>query len=103
MYLEAERRPASRYINTFPLTGYIFGSPESHDPNFDTSSRILPGAWDILAGDLARTPPRLIIDTDSVQSDHKYPPSKFPVLDALLTRSYQRVFRGRHGIVYLKR
>src|SRR6266480_3082349 len=42
IYLDARRRPACRYITTFPLTGYIFGGPI---PGFDTRSRILPGAW----------------------------------------------------------
>src|SRR6266571_2522724 len=37
IYLDAHRRPASRYITTFPLTGYIFGGPI---PGFDTRSRI---------------------------------------------------------------
>src|SRR5262249_32761837 len=48
LYLEARRRPASRYINVAPLTGYIWGSPTHLDPDYDTTYRILPGAWDIL-------------------------------------------------------
>jgi hypothetical protein len=63
MYLEAQRRPASRYITTFPLTGYIFGGSV---PGFDTRGRVLPGAWNTLERDFARHPPTYIID---VQSD----------------------------------
>src|SRR6266480_3520036 len=51
IYLDAHRRPASRYIATFPLTGYVFGGPI---PGFDTRSRILPGAWTNLEQDFAR-------------------------------------------------
>jgi hypothetical protein len=51
IYLDAQRRPACRYITTFPLTGYVFGGPIL---GFDTrsgscpahgtpSSRTLPG------------------------------------------------------------
>jgi hypothetical protein len=40
IYLDAHRRPASRYITSFPLTGYIFGSSS---PDIDTRSRIVPG------------------------------------------------------------
>src|SRR5437764_1919288 len=63
IYLDAHRRPASRYITTFPLTGYVFGGPI---PGFDTRSRILPGAWSHLEQDFARHPPIYIVD---IQSD----------------------------------
>src|SRR4029077_8646047 len=59
IYLDAERRPACRYITTFPLTGKVFGGPV---PGFDTRGRILPGAWNILERDFARHPPTYIID-----------------------------------------
>ena len=59
IYLDAHRRPACRYITTFPLTGYVFGGPI---PGLDTSSRILPGAWSTLQRDFARHPPAYIVD-----------------------------------------
>src|SRR6266576_3849901 len=65
IYLDAHRRPACRYITTFPLTGYVFGGPI---PGFDTRSRILPSAWTNLERDFAKHPPTYIID---VQSDPK--------------------------------
>ena len=65
IYLDAHRRPACRYITTFPLTGYVFGGPI---PGFDTRSRILPGAWSTLEQDFARHPPTYIVD---VQPDPK--------------------------------
>lgn len=64
MHAEAERRPASRFILSFPLTGYIFGSPLSDDPDYDTWYRIMPGAWDTLRQEFDRHPPVLFIDTD---------------------------------------
>ena len=51
IYLDAHRRPACRYITTFPLTGYVFGGPSrvsilaagSCPAPGTISSRILPG------------------------------------------------------------
>src|SRR5438552_3445980 len=65
IYLDAHRRPACRYITTFPLTGYIFGGPIA---GFATSRRILPGSWTTLERDFARHPPIYIVD---VQADPK--------------------------------
>src|SRR5947207_2556971 len=42
IYLDAERRPACRYITTFPLTGIVFAGSI---PGFDTLCRCLPGTW----------------------------------------------------------
>jgi len=42
IYIDARRRPACRYITTFPLTGFVFGAAV---PGLDTRKRILPGAW----------------------------------------------------------
>jgi len=52
--LDAERRPATRYIASFPLNGLIFGM---FDERYDTRDRIVPGAWDNLRQDFARHPP----------------------------------------------
>src|SRR5436190_4966673 len=44
VYLYAERRPATRYISTYALTGYPYGGAISYDPPLgDTTSRIVPG------------------------------------------------------------
>jgi hypothetical protein len=102
MYLDAERRAATRYIATFPLTGYVFGSPHSWDPAYDTSDRILPGAWQQLQEDFARHPPRYIIDTDAARAVARYPIAKFPVLRDLLARHYRMVYRAVDGVVYLR-
>jgi energy-converting hydrogenase Eha subunit C len=100
MYLDAERRPASRYIASFPLTGHIFGSPVSWDPNFDTSDRIVPGSWENLRQDFERHPPRYIIDTDAVRARPVYRMSKYPYLQAYVLSRFREVFRAPDGVVY---
>ncbi len=100
MYLDARRRPASRYIASFPLTGHIFGSPVSWDPNFDTSDRIVPGSWEHLKEDFERHPPRYIIDTDAVRATPVYLIGKYPFLRDYLAAGYREVYRAADGIVY---
>ena len=100
MYAQAERRPASRYILCFPLTGYIFGSPTSDDPSYDTSYRILPGAWEILEKELSLSKPLFIVDTDIGTIAKKYPPERYPVLQRLLETEYRVVFSDSEGVIY---
>ena len=100
MYLDAERRPATRYIASFPLTGHIFGSPVSWDPNFDTSDRIVPGSWENLRQDFERHPPRYIIDTDAVREQPVYMMSKYPFLRDYIGQGFREVFRAGDGVVY---
>ncbi|MCA9580905.1 MAG: glycosyltransferase family 39 protein [Myxococcales bacterium] len=102
-YLRADRRPASRFIATFPLTGYIFGSPKSWDPTFDTSDRILPGAWDTLMAELTTDPPRLIVDHDGARTVPRYPMRNYPQLWNLIEREYERVADTPEGILYLRK
>jgi 4-amino-4-deoxy-L-arabinose transferase-like glycosyltransferase len=97
IYLDARRRPASRYIASFPLNGLIFGLL---DPNYDTRDRIVPGAWDNLRADFARHPPKFIIDCHAMRDgllhkirDHEY-------LRRLLDNEYREVFRADDAIVY---
>ncbi|PYK89055.1 MAG: hypothetical protein DME40_11435 [Verrucomicrobia bacterium] len=96
IYLDAYRRPASRYITTFALTGYVFGGSI---PGFDTRSRILPGAWTTLERDFARHPPIYIVD---IQSDKtaQYPVKNFPILAKLLAERYQPVAHTAEGVIY---
>ncbi|HSS16400.1 MAG TPA: glycosyltransferase family 39 protein [Candidatus Dormibacteraeota bacterium] len=96
IYLDAERRPASRYITTFPLTGSIFGGPL---PDVDTRSRILPGSWDNLRQDFAKHPPAYIIDLYSGPGA-QYPVQQFPILAKLLAEHYQPVARTADGVIY---
>ena len=96
VYLDAYRRPAARYITTFPLTGYVFGGPT---PGLDTRSRILPRAWTNLERDFARHPPIYIVDVQSTKTA-QYPVKNFPILAKLLAERYQPVAHTAEGVIY---
>jgi 4-amino-4-deoxy-L-arabinose transferase-like glycosyltransferase len=99
-YAEAQRRPASRFILSFPLTGRFFGSPLSDDPDYDTSYRIQPGAWETLERDFAEHPPLFFVDTDPQSEARKYPPQRYPYLRRLLAEEYEVVLTIPDGVVY---
>src|SRR5205814_1858828 len=99
IYLDAHRRPASRYIETFPLTGYVFGGPI---PGFDTRSRIFPGAWATLVQDFARHPPAYIVDVQD-PTKAQYPVKDFPILAKLIAEKYQPVAHTAEGVIYRMR
>jgi len=100
IYLDAHRRPACRYITTFPLTGYVFGGPM---PGFDTHSRILPGAWSTLEQDFATHPPTYIVDVQPDPKNAQYPVRNFPILAKLLAERYQSVAHTAEGVIYRTR
>jgi hypothetical protein len=102
LYTDARRRPASRFIATYPLTGYVFGSPLSWDPDYDTSDRIVPGAWEQLAEDFSRHPPLFIVDNDATHGTSKYQMSAYPIMDDLLN-GYELVRESADGPIYRKR
>ena len=99
LYTAARRRPASRFIATYPLTGYVFGSPFSWDPDYDTSGRIVPGAWEQLAEDFSRHPPLFIVDNDATHGSSKYQMSAYPIMKDLLD-NYELVYRSSDGPIY---
>jgi 4-amino-4-deoxy-L-arabinose transferase-like glycosyltransferase len=96
IYLDARRRPACRYIATFPLTGYIFGP----FTGTDTRDRIIPGAWTTLQEDFRKHPPVYIVDVQAGAHNAQYPVKNFPILARLLTEQYQPVRRTAEGVVY---
>lgn len=96
LYLEADRRPASRYITTFPLTGYVFAGPL---PGVDTRGRILAGSWDTLRQDFSRHPPAFIVDTQCGPGA-LYPAASFESLRDLLEHDYVGVARWPDAVVY---
>jgi 4-amino-4-deoxy-L-arabinose transferase-like glycosyltransferase len=100
IYLDAHRRPACRYITTFPLTGYVFGGPI---PGLDTRSRILPGAWSTLEQDFKKHPPAYIVDVQPDPKSAYYPVKDFPILAKLLSERYQAVARTAEGVIYRRR
>lgn len=96
VYLAARRRPASRYVTTFPLTGYIFGGPL---PGIDTRGWVIPGAWATLEADFSKHPPIYIVNTEQSPGD-RYPVKDFPTLATLLTEKYDLVTEAADGDVY---
>jgi len=100
IYLDAHRRPACRYITTFPLTGYVFGGPI---PGFDTRSRIFPDAWSTLEQDFVRHPPTYIVDVHADAKSAQYPVKDFPILAKLLAERYEPVAHTAEGVIYRMR
>jgi 4-amino-4-deoxy-L-arabinose transferase-like glycosyltransferase len=100
IYLDSHRRPACRYITTFPLTGHVFGG---RIPGFDTRSRILPGAWANLEQDFAKHPPTYVIDVESDPDTAENPVKDFPILAKLLAERYQPVAHTAEGVIYRMR
>ncbi len=96
VYLQARRRPACRYVLTFPLTGFIFGGEPRH---VDTSDRIVPKAWRHLEQDFRVHPPVYIAD-HYAGPGAQYPARNFPVLAQLLAEHYEPVARTADGLIY---
>ena len=99
VYLHARRRPACRYVLTFPLTGFVFGGEL---PGLDTRNRIVPGAWNDLEEDFRKHPPVLIADLYS-NPGAQYPVHDFPVLARLLAQRYRAVAKTADGVIYRMR
>jgi hypothetical protein len=99
IYLEARRRPASRYVESASLTGHVFGGVL---PGVDTRKWIVPGAWDKLEEDFAKHPPAYIVD---IQTDLRqpHPVQNFPILAKLLAEQYRPVAKTAEGVVYQRR
>ncbi len=99
IYSDAQRRPACRYITTFPLTGYLFGGTANAA---QARGWIRPGAWQTLAEDFAKHPPALIIDTQKY-SRAPYPVKDFPILANLLATSYVAIGETDDSIIYARK
>jgi hypothetical protein len=98
-YLDAHRRPACRYVVTFPLTGFIFCGPLS---GVDTRQYIAPGAWTNLQEDFARQPPAYIADLYATP-DAQYPVRDFVVLSTVLIKNYRPVAQINNAVIYQRR
>jgi 4-amino-4-deoxy-L-arabinose transferase-like glycosyltransferase len=96
IYMESRRRPACRYILTFPLTGRVFGG---RLPGVDTRKWIVPGAWNILEEDFSKHPPVFIVDLEH-GPEERYPVRDFPILTRLLEERYQPVLQSTWGVIY---
>jgi 4-amino-4-deoxy-L-arabinose transferase-like glycosyltransferase len=96
VYLHARRRPACRYVLTFPLTGLGFGEEL---PGLDTRDRIVPGAWTNLEEDFQKHQPAIIADHYS-GPQAQYPVRDFPILARLLAEHYEPAARTAQGVIY---
>jgi hypothetical protein len=100
IYLEARRRPACRYVVTFPLTGYVFGWSAESISGIDTRKWIVPGAWTALEEDFAKHPPAYVVDVQVPAKNAHYPVHDFPILAGLLAARYRPVARTAEGVIY---
>jgi 4-amino-4-deoxy-L-arabinose transferase-like glycosyltransferase len=100
MYLDADRRPASRFIALFPLTGHVFGGYPREWGDAYEDRLVMPGAWDSLRADFAAHPPRFVIDAEATTPGTRYPVERYPYLDQLLAEKYREVAVAVDGIVY---
>jgi hypothetical protein len=98
IYLDARRRPASRYVETFPLNGYIFGghflvlirATESFRARGTNSNRILPSI-------------RLHTSSTFTPSQARFIPcNSFPILAKLLADHYKPVAQTEEGVIYYR-
>jgi len=100
MFLDADRRPASRFIAPFPLTGHVFGGyPAEWGYAYEDRNQ-MSGAWDTLRLDFAAHPPRFIIDAEAVEHRTRYPIARYPFLAQLVVTSYRVAARTPDGVVY---
>ena len=100
MNLDADRRPASRFVATFPLTGHVFGGyPAAWGLVYEDRNE-MPGAWDALGPDFAAHPPRFIIDAEAVEPGARCPLARYPALSQLITNAYRPAARVRDGVIY---
>jgi 4-amino-4-deoxy-L-arabinose transferase-like glycosyltransferase len=97
MYLDAERRPASRFIASFPLTGHVFGMVDS---TLEAASKTAPRAWQELLTDFDHHPPAYIIDTDGRRKQPLYPMVRYPLLAEYVARRYRLVHEAPDGAIY---
>ncbi|MEO8439869.1 MAG: glycosyltransferase family 39 protein [Spartobacteria bacterium] len=100
IYLEARRRPAIRFVVTFPLTGYVFGWSAESIAGIDTHRWIVPGAWSALEEDFTKHPPVYVVDVQVPAKNAHYPVRDFPVLARVLADRYHRVARTAEGVIY---
>jgi hypothetical protein len=101
VYLESRLHPATRYTGTYPLTGHPYGGSISYDPVYpDTTSRIVPGTWEIFERELRASRPRFFVDVEAKLKQPRYPLSKFPWLARYVAENYVKVHEARDGVVY---
>lgn len=100
-YLYAGLRPATRYVAAYPLTGFPYGGSISYDPVYpDTTSRIVPGTWEIFERELRERRPRFFVDVEAKLKVPRYPLDRFPWLARYVAENYRKVHDARDGVIY---
>jgi hypothetical protein len=101
IYLYSGLHPATRYVGTYPLTGFPYGGSISYDPVYpDTSGRIVPGTWEIFERELTASRPRFFVDVEAKLKIPRYPLDKFPWVAQYVAANYRKVHEARDGVVY---
>jgi hypothetical protein len=90
LYFDAERPLGSRFVFSNYLTGMSPATATQTDPHVDASANIVPESWDMFAADMASRRPVLFVDLSAgnVAGYGKFPPRRFPRLEAILERDY---------------
>jgi hypothetical protein len=105
LYFEAERPLGSRFVFSNYLTGLSPATRTQSDPRADASANVVRESWDMLASDVAARRPRLFIDTSpgNIGAYGKFPPTKFPRLQAMLDRDYVPIADVAGARIYTRR
>jgi hypothetical protein len=84
LYWASGRQPATRFVHTGFLTGNSGGRPDGSGSAADA----LPGAWQLLAADLQRRAPDMIVDTSTgdIRQQQYYPMSATPLWPLVQSR-----------------
>jgi hypothetical protein len=84
LYWASGRQPATRFVHTGFLTGNSGGRPDGSG----TAADALPGAWELLAADLQRRAPDMIVDTSTgdIRQQQYYPMSATPLWPLVQSR-----------------
>lgn len=83
IYWAANREPATRFIHT----GFLTGNSGGRDARLVRPSDGMPGAWELLAADIAADPPDLIVDTSraSIRKSEYHPLDETFLWDIVLS------------------
>jgi 4-amino-4-deoxy-L-arabinose transferase-like glycosyltransferase len=97
LYFEADRPLGCRFAFSNYQTGLSPATRTQSDPTADSSANIVPESWGMFEDDLVVRRPRLFVDTSpgNLGFYGKYPPAKYPRLQAILDRDYVSI--GRVG------
>ena len=90
LYFEAERPLGSRFVFSNYMTGLSPATRTQSDPSVDASANVVRESWDMLAVDFATRRPALFVDYSpgDVAGYGKFPLSRFPRLETVITRDY---------------